>query len=89
MSPRWATAGVFLVNGAGVGTLLPHLPYLRGELGVSKGVLGLCLLTMLNAANTTVQLSDGLVSVEVKVPAKRSHVIVNRLAEGFATVPTV
>lgn len=46
MSPRWATAGVFLVNGAGVGTLLPHLPYLRSELAVSKGVLGLCLLAM-------------------------------------------
>jgi predicted MFS family arabinose efflux permease len=46
MNPRWATAGVFLVNGAGVGTLLPQLPYLRGELGISKGVLGLCLLAM-------------------------------------------
>jgi hypothetical protein len=38
--------------------------------------------------NTTVQLSDGLVRVEVKVPAERSHVIVKRLAEGLATVPT-
>jgi MFS family permease len=46
MQPRWATAGVFFVNGMGVGTLLPHLPYLREQLDVSKGVLGLCLLAM-------------------------------------------
>jgi MFS family permease len=46
MTARWATAGVFFVNGMGVGTLLPHLPYLRDKLDVSKGVLGLCLLGM-------------------------------------------
>jgi MFS family permease len=46
LTPRWATAGVFFVNGAGVGTLLPHLPYLKDRLEISKGVLGLCLLAM-------------------------------------------
>src|SRR4051812_8198209 len=46
MTPRWATAGVFFVNGMGIGTLLPHLPYLRDKLDVTKGVLGLCLLAM-------------------------------------------
>ncbi len=46
MTPRLATATVFLVNGAGIGTLLPQLPFLRDELGVSKGVLGLCLFAM-------------------------------------------
>jgi MFS family permease len=46
MTPRWATAGVFFVNGTGIGTLLAHLPYVRAELGVSKGVLGTCLLAM-------------------------------------------
>lgn len=44
MSPRWAIAGIFFVNGAGVGTLLPHIPYLQERLDVSKGVIGLCLL---------------------------------------------
>jgi predicted MFS family arabinose efflux permease len=46
VSPRLATAGVFLVNGAGVGTLLPQVPYLRTQLDISKGVIGLCLLAM-------------------------------------------
>jgi hypothetical protein len=45
-TPRWATAGVFFVNGAGVGTLLPHVPYLKDRLDISKGVVGLCLLAM-------------------------------------------
>jgi MFS family permease len=45
-APRWALAGVFFVNGAGVGSLLPQLPYLQARLNVSKGVLGLCLLAM-------------------------------------------
>jgi fucose permease len=46
MSPRFATAAVFFVNGAGVGTLLPQVPYLRDQLDISKGVIGLCLLAM-------------------------------------------
>jgi predicted MFS family arabinose efflux permease len=46
VSPRLATALVFFVNGAGVGTLLPQVPYLRDELDISKGVIGLCLLAM-------------------------------------------
>jgi hypothetical protein len=46
VTPRFATAAVFFVNGAGVGTLLPQVPYLRAQLDVSKGVIGLCLLAM-------------------------------------------
>jgi MFS family permease len=46
VTPRWATAGVFFVSGVGIGTLLPHVPYLQERLDVSKGVLGLCLLAM-------------------------------------------
>jgi len=46
MTPRWATAGVFFVNGMGVGTLLPHIPYLQDKLDISKSVIGLCLLAM-------------------------------------------
>jgi predicted MFS family arabinose efflux permease len=46
MSPRWATAGVFFVNGMGIGTLLPQMPFLQEQLDVSKGVLGLCLLAL-------------------------------------------
>jgi hypothetical protein len=46
MTPRLATAGVFFVNGAGVGTLLAYVPFLRARLDVSKGVIGLCLLAL-------------------------------------------
>jgi hypothetical protein len=46
LTPRWATAGVFFVNGAGVGTLLPQLPFVQDRLDITKGVLGLCLLCM-------------------------------------------
>src|SRR4051794_35013646 len=60
MTPRWATAGVFFVNGMGVGTLLPHLPYLRAELAISKGVLGLCLLAMTAGALIAMPLTGQL-----------------------------
>jgi hypothetical protein len=46
LTPRQATAGVFFVNGAGAGTLLPHVPDLKEALDVSAGVIGLCLLAM-------------------------------------------
>jgi predicted MFS family arabinose efflux permease len=46
LTPRQATAGVFFVNGAGAGTLLPHVPDLKDRLDVSAGVIGLCLLAM-------------------------------------------
>jgi predicted MFS family arabinose efflux permease len=60
VTPRWATAGVFFVNGMGVGTLLPHLPYLRAELDISKGVLGLCLLAMTAGALIAMPLTGQL-----------------------------
>jgi predicted MFS family arabinose efflux permease len=44
MRPRWATAGIFFLNGAGVGTLLAHVPFMQERLDVSTGVIGLCLL---------------------------------------------
>jgi MFS family permease len=46
VTARWATTGVFFVNGAGIGTLLPHVPYLQERLDISKSVVGLCLLAM-------------------------------------------
>jgi MFS family permease len=46
VTPRWATTGVFFVNGAGIGSLLPHVPYLQERLDISKSVVGLCLLAM-------------------------------------------
>jgi predicted MFS family arabinose efflux permease len=60
MTPRWALAGVFFVNGAGVGTLLPHIPYLQQRLDVSKGVIGLCLLAMTAGALVAMPLTGEL-----------------------------
>ena len=46
MSPRVATFGVFLVNGAAVGTWVGHIPWVRDRFDFSKGTLGLVLLAM-------------------------------------------
>jgi MFS family permease len=62
VSPRLATAGVFFTNGAGVGILLPQLPYLRERLDISKGVLGLCLLGMTAGALVAMPIAGQLLN---------------------------
>jgi predicted MFS family arabinose efflux permease len=46
VTPRAATFGVFLVNGAMVGTWVGQIPFVQERLDVSKSVLGLALLCM-------------------------------------------
>jgi hypothetical protein len=46
MSPRAATFAVFMINGGMVGTWVAFIPWKQGDLGVSKGTIGLCLLCM-------------------------------------------
>ena len=46
MSPRVATAGIFFVNGAVIGSWAAHIPFVRDHLDVSKTTIGLCLLAM-------------------------------------------
>jgi MFS family permease len=83
MSPRWATAGVFFVNGMGVGTLLPHLPYLRAELAVSKGVLGLCLLAMTLGALIAMPLTGHLLDRHPSRTVVRIVVVAYPIALAF------
>src|SRR3954451_1570097 len=76
MQPRWATAGIFFVNGMGVGTLLPHLPYLRDKLDISKGVLGLCLLAMTVGALIAMPLTGQVLQRRPSRSVVRAAVIV-------------
>jgi MFS family permease len=76
MTPRWATAGVFFANGMGVGTLLPHLPYLRDKLDISKGVLGLCLLAMTVGALIAMPLTGQVLQRRPSRSVVRAAVIV-------------
>jgi len=57
MSPRLATFVVFAVNGALVGTWVAHIPWLQDHLGLSKAVLGLCLLCMAAGAFVSMPLT--------------------------------
>ncbi len=46
MTPRIATFGVFVVNGAIVGTWVAHIPWISDRFDFSKSTLGLVLITM-------------------------------------------
>jgi MFS family permease len=83
MTPRWATAGIFFVNGMGVGTLLPHLPYLRSELAISKGVLGLCLLAMTLGALIAMPLTGQLLDRRPTRTVVRIVVVLYPIALAF------
>jgi MFS family permease len=87
MQPRWATAGVFFVNGTGVGTLLPHLPYLRERLDISKGVLGLCLLAMTLGALIAMPLTGQLLERRPSRSVLRAMVVVYPVVLGFTLLP--
>jgi MFS family permease len=46
MSARFATIGVFFVNGAVIGTWVGHIPWIQERFDLSKSTLGLIILTM-------------------------------------------
>jgi MFS family permease len=83
MSPRVATAGVFFVNGAGVGTLLPQVPFIRDHLHVSKGVIGLCLLAMTAGALVAMPIAGQLAHRRPSRQVVRAAVAVYPLALAF------
>jgi fucose permease len=43
MTPRWATTGVFVVNGAAIGLWIAHIPWLQERFDLSKSAMGLVL----------------------------------------------
>jgi fucose permease len=46
MSARWATTGVFVVNGAAIGTWVAHIPWVQERFDLSKSTMGLVLVGM-------------------------------------------
>ena len=46
MTPRVATIGVFFANGAAIGAWVAQIPFVKDRFGLSRGTLGLILLTM-------------------------------------------
>ena len=46
MSPRWATTGVFVVNGAAIGVWVAHIPWVQERFDLSKSAMGLVLVGM-------------------------------------------
>jgi predicted MFS family arabinose efflux permease len=46
MRPRWATTGVFFVNGAAIGTWVAQIPWIQERFDLSEGSLGLVIVGM-------------------------------------------
>jgi fucose permease len=46
MSPRWATTGVFVVNGAAIGTWVAQIPWIQERFDLSKSAMGLLITGM-------------------------------------------
>ncbi|HEV3375959.1 MAG TPA: MFS transporter [Thermoleophilaceae bacterium] len=46
MSPRWATTGVFFVNGAAIGTWVAQIPWIQERFDLSEGAMGLVIAGM-------------------------------------------
>ena len=46
MTPRWATTGVFFVNGAVIGTWVAQIPWIQDRFDLSKSMMGLVILGM-------------------------------------------
>jgi hypothetical protein len=46
VSPRWATTGVFLVNGAAIGTWVAQIPWIQERFDLSEGAMGLVIAGM-------------------------------------------
>ena len=46
MTPRWATTGVFLANGAAIGTWVAQIPWIQDRFDLSKSAMGLVIVGM-------------------------------------------
>jgi fucose permease len=46
MTPRWATTGVFVVNGAAIGTWVAQIPWVQDRFDLSKSAMGLVIVGM-------------------------------------------
>jgi MFS family permease len=73
VTPRAATFSIFAINGAMIGTWVAHIPWLQDHLGISKAVLGLCLLCMALGALISMPITGHVLD-------RRSSASVTRLA---------
>jgi fucose permease len=46
VTPRWATTGVFVVNGAAIGTWVAQIPWIQERFDLSKSAMGLIIVAM-------------------------------------------
>jgi fucose permease len=46
MTPRWATTGVFVVNGAAIGTWVAQIPWVQERFDLSKSAMGVVIVGM-------------------------------------------
>ena len=46
MTPRWATTGVFVVNGAAIGTWVAQIPWIQERFDLTKSAMGLIIVAM-------------------------------------------
>ena len=46
MTPRWATTGVFVVNGAAIGAWVAQIPWVQERFDLSKSAMGLVIVGM-------------------------------------------
>jgi fucose permease len=46
VTPRWATTGVFVVNGAAIGIWVAHIPWVQERFDLSRSAMGLVLVGM-------------------------------------------
>jgi fucose permease len=46
VTPRWATTGVFVVNGAAIGTWIAQIPWIQDRFDLSKSAMGLVIVGM-------------------------------------------
>jgi MFS family permease len=76
VTPRVATFAVFAVNGAMIGTWVAHIPWLQDQLGVSKAVIGLCLLCMAAGALVAMPLTGQILDRRSSASVVRAAALV-------------
>ena len=62
MSPRWATTGVFVVNGAAIGTWVAQIPWIQERFDLSKSAMGLLITGMAAAVTMARAMAGGWVT---------------------------
>ena len=76
MTPRAATFGVFVINGAMIGTWVAHIPWMQDRLDASKATIGVCLLCMAAGAMVAMPLTGQVLNRRSSASVTRAAVLV-------------